>query len=164
MRSRRLLVVLSAVPLIGGCQPKPAAFTPQDEAAILALNDSAAAYIRRADWTSWANLSADDAVFQRPNGKALSGRTAIEAWARSLPPVEEIRSFDVRVSGSGDLAYLTSGFAMKMKNVPADTAKQLVVLRRANGGWKAIALSFNSDLPVPTPPATKTATKTATKR
>lgn len=162
MGLRHLVAVLSAV-TVGGCQPKEAAFTPQDEAAILAINDSAVAFIRRADWTSWANLSADDAVFQRPNGKTLNGRTAIETWARSMPPVEEIKAFDVRVSGSGDLAYLTSGFVMKMKDVPVDTAKQLVVLRRANGGWKAIVLSFNSDLPVPTPPATKAATKTATK-
>jgi ketosteroid isomerase-like protein len=55
---------------------------------------------------------------------------------------------DVRVWGEGNLAYGTSAMAMKLKDAPADTAKQLVVFRRSSAGrWEVAAASFNSDLP-----------------
>jgi hypothetical protein len=33
--------------------------------------------------------------------------------------------------------------------VPPDNGKQLVVFHRETSGWKVVACSFNSDLPMP---------------
>jgi len=59
------------------------------------------------------------------------------------------------VWGEGNLAYGTSAIAIKTKNAPADTSKQVVVFRRAGADrWEVVAGSFNSDLPpAPAPPA-----------
>lgn len=166
MRVRHLLASLSAASLLlSGCERKEEneahEFTAQDEAAIRAAGDSVVTYVRAANWASWAGLFSDDAVFHPSNGKALQGRTAIENWGKTLPPIEHFEFFDVKVVGSGDLAYYTSGVAIKMKDVPADTSKQLAVFKHTDGGWKVVAGSVNSDLPLPgAAPATKTSTKT----
>lgn len=52
----------------------------------------------------------------------------------------------VSVSGEGNPAYGTSAYALKLKDVPMDTGKQLVVFRRsADGTWGVQAASFSSD-------------------
>ena len=49
----------------------------------------------------------------------------------------------------------TSDFMLKLKDVPADTGKQIIVVRRgADGKWAIIGGGFNSDLPPVIMPAT----------
>lgn len=158
MRLRHTLTVLLAGALVAGCQADREEFTAQDEAAIRALNDSAVSYIRAGKWSEWASLSAEDGVLMPPNAKAVTGRAAIEAFGRRFPPFERISTFDVRIDGSGDLAYLTSGFVSKVQGAPEDTAKQVVVFRRTNGEWKARVVSFNSDRPIAAAPPANTRT------
>ena len=67
---------------------------------------------------------------------------------------------DVQVSGEGNMAYGSSSYVLKLKDLPADTGKQLVVFRRgADGKWKVAAASYSSDLPIPTPPPATPTTK-----
>ena len=140
------LVVL----LLVGCQSRPQ-FTTQDEAQVRAVFDSALAYVQTGDWASWSALFSEDAFLQPPNGATVSGRARLRAWGEAFPPIESATWPNVQVSGGdGDIAYGTSAWTLKLRGLPADSGKQLAVLRRnANGKWEVAAVSFNSDLPLP---------------
>ena len=157
-----LAIVSVATLVFTACQSRPSPstqFTAADEAEIRAVLDSALKNINDGDWTSWAGHFAESAVMQPSNAKALHGRAAILAFGQAFPPIEHFSTWDVTVRGEGNLAYATTAIEIKLKGVPADTAKQLVVLRRSPAGrWEGIAVSINSDLP-PAPASTAGARK-----
>lgn len=144
----------SLVIVLSGCQPAtPAAtFTPQDEADVRAIFDSVVMDVRAANWTAWGSRFSDDVVFHAPNAPALVGRDNLIAWAQAFPPVESFSFENVQVTGDGNLAYGTSAVLVKLKDLPPDTSKQLVVARRDSVGWRVVRVSLNTDLPLPAPP------------
>ena len=156
MRVQETLGCLAVVgALVIGCQRPGATFSASDEAALRALNDSATAYMRSGNWSAWAGLYAEEGRILPPNGRVVAGRAAVQKFGESLPPVESAQFSDVKVTGSGDVAYLTSAYSLKLKGVPADTGKQLVAFRRqSDGNWKADVVAFNSDLAPPASAAT----------
>jgi ketosteroid isomerase-like protein len=121
----------------------------EDVATLEQMFDAVVRLIRAGDWAGWAALYAEDAVLHPPNGPAVRGRAALQQWGEAFPPVEAIDFSNVQVSGEGSLAYGTSGYALTIKGQPPDTGKQLGVFRRGTGGWEVVAVSFNSDLPLP---------------
>jgi ketosteroid isomerase-like protein len=121
----------------------------EDVATLEQMFDTVVRLIRAGDWASWAALYAEDAVLHPPNGPAVRGRAALQQWGEAFPPLEAIDFSNVQVSGEGSLAYGTSGYALTIKGQPPDTGKQLGVFRRGTGGWEVVAVSFNSDLPLP---------------
>jgi len=128
-----------------------ATFTAKDEAAIRSLSDAVVRYIRAGDWANWARLYAEDGVLQPANGPRVQGHRNLVAWGRSLPQVEDLAHDNVRVWGEGNLAYGTCGYTRRLKGLPPDKGKELIVFRRASdGGWKVVAASVNSDLPAAT--------------
>src|SRR6185436_10725839 len=129
MRVSTRLACGAAVLFAAACQRAPK-FKPQDETALLQSFDSSAKAIRLGMWESWASTFADNGIFQPANTMAVSGRAAVAAWGHALPIVEEATFTNQRVWGDGNLAYGTSDYALKLKDVPADTGKQLVVFRR----------------------------------
>jgi ketosteroid isomerase-like protein len=139
-----------AIPLLLGCQPRPQ-FTAQDEAQVRAVFDSALAYIKKGDWASWSALFSEDAFLQPPNGATVSGRARLRTWGEAFPPIESATWPNVQVwGGDGNIAYGTSAWTLKLRGLPADSGKQLAVLRRnANNKWEVVAVSFNSDFPIP---------------
>jgi ketosteroid isomerase-like protein len=139
------LIVASA------CAAPPAApqFTPEDEAAVAAMFTQTVADFRGRDFANWASRFSEDAVFHAPNQPAITGRAAMQAWAEALPPIEAIEFTNVRVRGSGDVAWGVSDYALTLQGMPTDRGKQLAVARRVNGAWQGVAVSFNSDLPLP---------------
>ena len=161
MLPRRLAVPavvaqLAAVALFAACQQTPApatgatAISAADEAAVKAEFDSTLIWFRAGTFDRWADLWTDDATFQPANAKTITGHAAMVAWGKGFPPIEDIQFTNVNVRGSGDVAYATSDFTLKIKGMPADTGKQIVVLRRqADGKWLCVAGAFNSDLPLP---------------
>ncbi len=137
--------------LVLGCKPAPA-FTAQDETMLRGMFDSTVMWIQAGNYAAWAAQFADDAVFLPPNGPMVVGRAAIQAWAEHSPTVEEFSFSDVQVRGEGNLAWGTSSIVMKFHGLPVDTAKQLVVYHRdAMASWQVVAVSFNSDVPLPQP-------------
>ncbi len=132
-----------------GCKEESVSFSPQDEAAVRAITDSAEQYFRAGNIAAWAALYSEDGILQPPNHQTVKGRSALEAWAKALPPVEHAEFTDVQIEGNGNLAYGTSGYRIRTRGAPPDTGKQLWVSRRnANGKWEVVAVSFNSDLPL----------------
>ena len=149
------LALLPAAALtFAACSSPPAQFTAADEAKVRAQFDSTAKWVSAGEWTSWAGQFAESAAFQPSNAKELHGRAAILAYGQAFPPVEHFTIWDVHVWGEGNLAYGTSALAIKIKDAPADTSKQLAVFRRSPAGqWEVTAVSVTSDLkPAPAPP------------
>ena len=103
----------------------------------------------------------DDATLLPPNEPMAKGKQAIRAsWAALLVPGVSVswQVSKVEVSRSGDLAYLIGVYVVTMKDPqgkPAtDHGKLLEVWKKqADGKWKAVADTYNSDLPMPAPPA-----------
>ena len=152
MRTRSRLAGIAAVAsVIVGCQAAaPAELTEQDQASIRGMFDATVGYIRAGDWAVWAGQYSEDAVLHPPNAPMVNGREAIQAWGEAFPPVQELSFSNIQVSGQADLAYGTCAYSMTLEGSPPDTGKQLVVFHRdASGEWEVVAVSFNSDLPVP---------------
>lgn len=141
---------LAVAPLLLGCQVSAPRFTAADEQALRGLADITATSLTSANFGPWLELWANDGIMQPPNAPTVAGRAGREAWAKAFPPLDSLRFGDVRVSGEGNLAYGTTTYMLKAKGLPADSGKQLFVARRqADGKWKVVAGSYNSDLPVP---------------
>ena len=128
----------------------------------------AAATIRQEE-TSWikalgarqidATISyyADGALLLAPNAPIARTKEQIrQAWLQAFATVPAGATFSgettkVEVSRSGDLAYAIGTYAFA--NPPIDKGKFFDVWKKqADGSWKAVVSTFNSDLPV-TPPA-----------
>ena len=130
-----------------------APFTAQDQAALRGMFDAAIRMINAGDWPAWAAQYAEDGLLQTPNAPTVKGRPELQEWGHAFPKIEELVFSGVEVRGEGSLAWGTSGYTLRVKGQAPDTGKQLVVFRRAADGlWKIVAASFNSDLPVPSAP------------
>ena len=120
----------------------------EDAATLEQIIDAVPRLICAGDWAGWAALYAEDAILHPPNGPAVHGRSALQAWGEAFPPVEALDFSDVRIWGESNVAYATTAFVLTIKGQPPDTGKQLGVLRRGTSGWQVAAVSFNSDLPL----------------
>jgi uncharacterized protein (TIGR02246 family) len=156
--NRRVSTLVLPLLLIACDRPSDlgSALTVADRAAIDSVFASVVNSIRTSDWDAFASTFAEDAVFHPANSPALHGRDAIKAWAGTGPKATSAFDFtNVEIIGEGNLAYATSDVAMNFEGVPPDKAKQLVVLRKEpSGEWKTVAVSFNSDTPMPMPTTT----------
>jgi len=144
-------LLLGALALALAAPPARAAgLSAQDTEAVKKLFDDVLRDIRAGDWATWAGRWAEDGVFHPAHGPLRKGRKDIEAYGKGFPAIKAISFPNVQVSGEGNLAYGTSGYVIEFMNLPTDTGKQLAVFRRAaSGKWEAVAVSVNSDLPMP---------------
>jgi uncharacterized protein (TIGR02246 family) len=157
----RLFVALALLAL--GCQaaartPAPS-FTDADRQAIDAQRAAFAAAANANDMAAAAALYAEDATVLPPNGPAVTGRLAIEQLLRSFPPIGDMKLTPVDLVGAADFAVARGVFSMNMMppGAPAaiaDTGKFIELWRRQpDGRWLIAWDMFNSDIPLPAPPA-----------
>lgn len=133
---------------ITGCQPQPAQFTAEDEAALRGMVEATARDFGAGNMEIWAQQYANDAVFQPPNAPMVVGQANILALGQAFPPLDNLTFSNIMVSGEGNIGYGTSSYEMEFTDKTTDQGKQLVVFRRPSGGaWEIVAVSFNSDLP-----------------
>ena len=95
-----------------------------------------------------APYAADASMFP-PNGPIATGTQQIRAtWQHFLsdPSIASVNfgPNKVVVSKGGDMAYDTGWTEIKMKN-GSERGKYVVVWRKIDGKWKAVADIFNSD-------------------
>jgi ketosteroid isomerase-like protein len=149
MRMRFLLLGTVAASLaLNACQSRSAEFTVQDEATIRTMFDSRVADIRAGNWVKWSNQHVEGVVVQPPNSPTVKGRAALLAWGQGFPPIDSLALSDIQIWGDGNLAYATSAYALKLKDLQADVGKELLIFRRSPGGqWQVVAFSLSSDLP-----------------
>ncbi len=55
----------------------------------------------------------------------------------------------VKVESSGELAYEVGRYTLRFAGGMADQGKYMVVFRRQEGGWRAVADAFNSNVAPP---------------
>lgn len=139
--------------------------------------EAARAELRTAD-TEWAQTTANadafvgyfaaDGVMYPPNQPAVSGADAVRTWVTGMMAMPGFSlSFQNTVAetgSSGDFGY-TAGTYQFAANGPDgqlmnDTGKYVTVWRKEAGGWKVVADMFNSDMPMPTMPASADTTAT----
>jgi ketosteroid isomerase-like protein len=99
---------------------------------------------------------ADGATFLPPNVPALTSKDAIQKWASGLMAnpgfAVSWQPTKAEVSRGGDLGYTIGVYELKLNgpkgNPVSDHGKYLTVWeKQADGGWKVVADTFNSDLP-----------------
>ena len=155
MTSKRWVFATMSFALIMGACQKPPEFTAADEAIVKGMFDSTVVWFKARKFDEWSMEYAPTAFLQPPNGKTVTGRAGLVAWASAFPPIEAMSFSNVEVSGEGNTAMGTSDFILKLKDAPADTGKQIIVARRgADGKWAIIGGGFNSNLPPVMMPAT----------
>jgi ketosteroid isomerase-like protein len=159
---RTLLILLSLILLAAsffGCQPAPTpGLSAADQKAIRQTVDQAIKIATTsADWSAYTKLYyANDAIVNAANAPAIKGHDAIIAFLKGFPPSTDFKVEILQVDGAGNIAYVYGTYTMVF-TVPGgkpetDKGKYVEVWKRqADGSWKVILDTSNSDLPLPTP-------------
>jgi uncharacterized protein (TIGR02246 family) len=168
IRLVQLWAALAVVLLAAACNSAPPP-TPDTRAA-----DEAAVRKADADWVKaaqtkkvdeWLAFYSDDAVALPGNDKTAVGKDAIHKPIAEMMALPELSiswtPTKVEVARSGDLAYLYGTYQMSFKGpdgkVVADNGKMVEIWKKqADGNWKCIVDTWNSDLPAAPPPSPAT--------
>ena len=125
-----------------------------DHAAIQKVTDEFAEGFRTGNLAAVAALYTADAVLMPPNVPTASGRSEIQAFLETFPPVSQFELQQITVDGSEDLAFVHGTYTMTLvmpdgTAVP-DTGKYLEIRRRqSDGRWLLTHDMFSSDSPEP---------------
>jgi uncharacterized protein (TIGR02246 family) len=156
MNVKRAGLLVAVLALAGACAPK--ADNPADVQAIKDMVTAFGKAMSAGDAAAVVNpFYADDAVSLWPNSQIVRGKEAILAGEKSFleryRTDEQDTAEDVRVVG--DLAFVRGTYVAKSTPktpggaVIDDQGKFISVLRRqADGTWKCVADTFNTDRPV----------------
>ena len=162
LRNTSLMVCLALVALSAGCSNPPPAPPPDTRAADLqAVKDVEAAWIKdmaTKDADKFASYLAEDASGLYPGAGTLNGKAAIKA---AFAPYFADPNFSVTwestramASKGGDMVYSQGTYTMTMTNPKnkkktiTDKGKYLTIYtKQADGSWKVVADTYNSDSP-----------------
>ena len=156
MRASSLALTVGTLGLLGlaatGCQLQaPAELTEADRRTIRQSFEAAVKTVNAKDWAGWVALYSDDAVLLPPTGQAVQGRSEIEAYTATIPPVSDFRAQQTELDGCGSVAYTRHSFSMMVALPGAAAPKEergeviQVWHKRADGSWKVIREMFSSD-------------------
>uniref|UniRef100_Q01XW8 Ketosteroid isomerase-like protein n=1 Tax=Solibacter usitatus (strain Ellin6076) TaxID=234267 RepID=Q01XW8_SOLUE len=142
--------------LATSCTPKAATDSrAANENAIRELDAQWSKAASANDLDATVSFYSDDATLLPPNAPIRVGKQAIRAvWAELLAPGTSVswQVSKVEVSQAGDLAYLIGTYVVTMKDPQGkpvtDKGKLLEVWKPIGGKWKAVADTYNSDLPI----------------
>ena len=162
LRDTSLILCLALAALAAGCSPKPPAPPPDTRAAdVQAVKDVQAAWIKDTatkDADKWASYFTDDASGLYPGAATLEGKDAIKAaMAKDFADKNFSLTFQptkVTASKGGDMVYSQGTYSETMTNPKTkkpktETGKYLTVyMKQADGNWKAVADTYNSDSPM----------------
>jgi uncharacterized protein (TIGR02246 family) len=164
MRNALLVAVWSSVLCIAGCGSSRVA---DDSAAateqIRKLDEQWSAAAAKNDLEGTLAFYADDAVVLPGNAPIATDKNAIRAlWAGMLGPNTAVswKVSKAEVAKSGELGYLYGTYELTIKDAKSsgtvvhDAGKLVEIWKKqADGKWKCIVDTYNSDLPVPEPAA-----------
>jgi uncharacterized protein (TIGR02246 family) len=135
-----------------------------DQAAIAKVRAAYQTAAGSQDGAAIAKLYAPNGVEMPPNAPAVKGRAAIEAFHKAFGQQfmmhgMTITSTEAKVTGNNayDIGTYKQGLMpMKGGAVVDDTGKYVVLLEKdASGNWWITHSIYNSDVPLPAPPAAK---------
>jgi uncharacterized protein (TIGR02246 family) len=133
-----------------------------DEAAIAKLRTAYQTAAGSQDGAAIAKLYAPDGVEMPPNGPAVKGRAAIEAFHKAFGQQFMMHGMTITPAETkvhGDYAYDVGTYKqalmpMKGGGVVDDHGKYVVLLKKdASGNWWITHAIHNSDVPLPPPPS-----------
>jgi uncharacterized protein (TIGR02246 family) len=161
LRNASLIVCLALALLTLGCSNSPAPPPDTRAADLQAVKDVEAAWVRdiaTKDADKFAGYFAEDGSALYPGAGTLNGKAAIKA---AMAPYMADPNFSLTfqstramASKGGDMVYLQGTYTMtvtnpKTKKPMTDKGKYLTVYtKQADGSWKAIADTSNSDSPM----------------
>lgn len=161
MGNSMLITFLALAALSTGCSTAPAPVPDTRAADVQAVKDVEAAWVKdlaTKDADKFASYFAEDSRGLYPGGATLNGRAAIKAAiAPMLADPNFAMSFQatqVIASKGGDMVYTHGTYTMtttdaKTKKPMTDKGKYLTIYaKQADGSWKAVADTFNSDSPM----------------
>jgi len=164
-RTGILLVLISCAFAATSCGPSATNDGgAADAAAIQALDELWSATAAKNDLEGTVAFYADEAVLLPPNAPIASDRKSIrESWAELLGPNTAVawKVSKVEVAKSGELGYLYGTYSLSIKDpkggAPVSDAGKLVEIwkKQADGKWKCIVDTYNSDLPAAPAPEVK---------
>ena len=155
---------LALLLLTSAChQQTPADTRSADEQAIRELDAQWSKTAGANDLDGTVSYYSDDAFLLPPNAPMASDKQGIRAsWASLLGPNVSVswQVSKIEVARSGDLAYVVGVYVLTMKDPQGqpvtDRGKLIEVWKKqADGKWKAVADTYNSDLPPQAPPEKK---------
>jgi uncharacterized protein (TIGR02246 family) len=160
LRNTSLIVCLALAALSAGCSNAPAPAPDTRAADVQAVKDVEAAWLKDVatkDADKWASYFTEDGSALYPGAGILNGKAAIKA---AIAPFFADPNFSLTfqstramASKGGDMVYSQGTYTMTMTNpktkkVMTDKGKYLTVFtKQADGSWKAVADTFNSDSP-----------------
>ncbi len=161
LRNASLIVCLALAALAAGCSSKPPAPPPDTRPADLqAVKDVEAAWLKDTatkDVDKYVSYFAEDASGLYPGAETLNGKAAIKAAAATYfaDPNFSVTWESTRAMASkgGDMVYSQGTYTMtvtnpKTKKPMTDKGKYLTVYtKQADGSWKVVADTMNSDSP-----------------
>lgn len=133
----------------------PDTLSEDDVAAIRQAIENAAQYMQGGDFAAWAALHAEDATLMPPNHPRVTGPAAIQEYGEALPDMTVVEVDDLEIDGRENLAVARSTITMSFplpdgEGEGQDTAKQMFVFEEDDDGeWRITAMSFNSDILLP---------------
>ena len=162
LRNTSLIGFVALALVTAGCSNAPAPPPPDTRAAdVKAVLDEEAAWLKDTqakDADKFASHFAEDGCALYPGGGILTGKAAVKA---SMAPFFSDPNFSMTfastrqmASKGGDMVYSQGTYTMtvtnpKTKKPMTDHGKYLTVFtKQADGSWKAIADTFNSDSPM----------------
>jgi ketosteroid isomerase-like protein len=158
---RRMAVAVLVV-FAAGCTPaEPPDTRAQDEAAIRTAETAWSAVINTKDVDKFVAYYAPDAVVLPPNMPMASTPDAIKKAIgefMAMPGLSmTFQTSSAVVARSGDVGYTYGTYAMSANGPDGkpiqDKGKYVTVWKKqADGSWKAVVDTFNSDIPLTPPP------------
>jgi uncharacterized protein (TIGR02246 family) len=165
MRSALSLLLITSAFLTTSCAPSaPVDSRAADALTIQALDEQWSATAARNDLTGTVAFYADDAVLLPPNAPIATDRKSIrESWEALLGQNTAVswKVSKAEVAKSGELGYLYGTYELSIKDPKGgppvtDTGKLVEIWKKqADGKWRCVVDTYNSDLPVPAAPEAK---------
>jgi ketosteroid isomerase-like protein len=156
MNIKYTLSAALALPLfIAGCNSQTPDTRAADEATIRSFDAQWSKTAAAHDLNGTLSYYSDDAVLLPANLPIANTKDAIRAvWSELAAPTSDIswQVTKVDVAKSGDLAYSFGTYTLNMKDpqgkAVSDKGKFMEVWKKqADGNWKTVADTYNSDLP-----------------
>jgi ketosteroid isomerase-like protein len=153
-----LVLVLTSSPLVFvSCGPSGRPDSrASDVSTLRALDEQWSATAAKNDLDGTVAFYADNAVLLPPNAPiATDGKSIRDSWAGLLGPNTAIswKVSKAEVASSGELGYVYGTYSLAIKDAKGgppvrDTGKFVEIWKkRANGEWKCVVDTYNSDLP-----------------
>ena len=161
LRDASLISCLALAALAAGCSTAPVPPPDTRAADVQAVKDVEAAWVKDTaskDPDKWAGYFAEDGCGLYPGAGILTGKATIKA---AMAPffadpnfALDFQSTKMVASKGGDMVYSQGAYTMTMTNPKTkkpmtDKGKYLTVYaKQADGSWKAVADTYNSDTPM----------------